>query len=89
MSETAAEKIREELAKRIPLMGDRAERGWWVKFGYALGKQEADAELLEVLRKCKTALYDAMLAGNLSRDYHNSVIVDVESAIRKYEEGKK
>ncbi len=38
--------------------------------------------LRAALEHAKTALYDAMHAGHLSRAYHDSVIVHVESALR-------
>lgn len=42
-------------------------------------------ELLEACKAAETAIYDAMHAGNLSREYANSAIVKIEQAIAKAE----
>lgn len=43
-------------------------------------------KLLEALGEARTAIYDAMLAGNLSREYAGCVMDKIEQAITKAEE---
>ena len=40
-------------------------------------------ELLTTCEKAKIAIYDAMHAGNLSREYAGGVIAELEAAIKK------
>lgn len=43
-------------------------------------------DLLKACKGAQTAIYDAMHAGNLSREYGGGVIEDIEAAIKQSEE---